>query len=80
MASATSGIAREHLLKLLPVIDVGMLLAGQCAAAREFSSGSVGYYVNGKASVTVKVDGHDVIVPLQIGCNVTVIGSKPAAK
>lgn len=41
---------------------------------RSFSSGSVGYYATGKVSVVV--DGK--VIPLQLGLNLTVIGSKEA--
>jgi hypothetical protein len=42
------------------------------AEVREFSTGSFGWYVNGKA--TIDIDG--VSVPVQVGMNLTVIGSK----
>lgn len=41
-------------------------------APKEFSTGSLGWYCSGKA--TVLVDGKPVQV--QVGCNITVIGSK----
>lgn len=44
------------------------------AEPREFSSGSFGWFVSGKA--IVKIDGKDV--KCQVGCNVIVIGSKDA--
>jgi hypothetical protein len=43
------------------------------AMPHEFSTGSFGWYLNGK--ITVEVDG--VNVPVQIGCNITAVGSKP---
>lgn len=51
-------------------------IAGQSfqIAPRSFTSGSVGYYATGK--VNVMVDGK--LVPLQLGLNLTVIGSKDA--
>lgn len=39
---------------------------------REFTSGSKGWYISGK----VMIDG----VKCQVGCNIIVIGSKPADK
>lgn len=42
------------------------------AEVRDFSTGSFGWYVNGKA--TIDVDGTSVAV--QVGMNLTVIGSK----
>jgi hypothetical protein len=42
------------------------------AAPREFGTGSFGWYVNGKASVVV--DGKKL--PIQVGMNLIVVGSK----
>jgi hypothetical protein len=44
----------------------------QTAEVKEFSTGSLGWYVNGK--ITVEVDG--VRVPVQVGLNLTCVGSK----
>jgi hypothetical protein len=44
------------------------------AEPREFSTGSFGWYVNGKASLTV--DGKTL--PVQVGMNLIVVGSKEA--
>jgi hypothetical protein len=46
------------------------------AEPREFSTGSFGWYLNGKA--TVNIDGKNV--PVQVGMNLIVIGSKEAPK
>lgn len=43
------------------------------ATKQEFSTGSVGYYLTGKHNVMV--DGK--LIPLQLGFNLTAIGSKP---
>ena len=45
------------------------------ADPKEFSTGSFGYYYGGK--ITVTIDGQPVTV--QVGLNMTVIGSKDAA-
>jgi hypothetical protein len=42
------------------------------AVVKEFSTGSLGWYVNGKT--TIEVDGTPVSV--QIGLNLTIVGSK----
>lgn len=42
------------------------------AAVKEFSTGSLGWYLNGKANV--EIDGKTVSV--QIGLNLTIVGSK----
>lgn len=44
------------------------------AEPREFSSGSFGWFVSGKA--IIQIDGKPV--KCQVGCNVIVIGSKDA--
>ncbi len=42
------------------------------ADAKEFSTGSFGWYFSGK--VTIEVNGKKL--PVQVGCNMTVVGSK----
>jgi hypothetical protein len=42
------------------------------AEVKEFSTGSLGWYVNGK--VTLEIEG--VRVPVQVGLNLTIVGSK----
>ena len=44
------------------------------AEVKAFSTGSFGWYINGKTNVTV--DGK--VVSVQIGMNLTVVGSKEA--
>jgi hypothetical protein len=46
------------------------------AEVKAFSTGSFGWYINGKTTVTI--DGKPVSV--QIGMNMTVVGSKEAAR
>lgn len=46
------------------------------AEVKQFSTGSFGWYMNGKTVVTV--DGKAISV--QIGMNLTVVGSKDAAR
>ena len=46
------------------------------AEVKAFSTGSFGWYINGKTSVTV--DGK--LLSVQIGMNLTVVGSKEAAR
>lgn len=43
---------------------------------KEFSTGSLGWYLNGK--ITLEVDG--VRVPVQVGVNLTIVGSKELPK
>ena len=46
------------------------------AEVKEFSTGSLGWYLNGKT--TVEIDGKPVSV--QIGMNLTIVGSKELVK
>lgn len=46
------------------------------AVAKEFSTGSMGWYGNGKVSIPVEVDGKTMLLSCQVGLNITVIGSK----
>jgi hypothetical protein len=61
-------LAKAETLK----IDIGGF--PMVAEPREFSTGSFGWYVNGKASLTV--DGKSLSV--QVGMNLIVVGSKEA--
>ena len=63
----------DFLAKAEPLkIDVGGF--PMVAEPREFSTGSFGWYVNGKASLVV--DGKNLSV--QVGMNLIVVGSKEA--
>lgn len=65
----------DFLAKAQPLtIDIGGFPL--TAEAREFSTGSFGWYVNAKAPVTI--DGKTVQV--QVGMNLIVVGSKDTAK
>ena len=65
----------EFLAKAEPLkIDLGGF--PMTAEAREFSTGSFGWYVNGKAPITI--DGKTVQV--QVGMNLIVVGSKDLPK
>ena len=46
------------------------------AEVKEFSTGSLGWYLNGKMSIKVG----DAAVTVQIGMNMTVLGSKDLPK
>jgi hypothetical protein len=60
------------------IIRIGdrMFTASPC----EFSTGSVGWRLNEKITVTIKIDGREVPVQVQLGANLTLVGSKPKAK
>lgn len=46
------------------------------AEVKEFSTGSLGWYLNGKMTISVG----DTPVSVQIGMNMTIVGSKELAK
>lgn len=54
--------------------DVAVTIDGtpMVATVKEFSSGSLGWYLNGKARLKVG----EVWVEVQVGCNLTIVGSK----
>jgi hypothetical protein len=66
-------ITREQFKKAQPI---KVTIAGRdyLAMPKEFSTGSLGFYLGDK--VVVEIDG--VPVKLQLGCNMTIIGSKTA--
>jgi hypothetical protein len=65
----------EFMSKAEPVkIDIGGF--AMVAEPREFSTGSFGWYLTGKATLTV--DGKPLSV--QVGCNMAVVGSKEAPR
>ena len=59
--------------KPVPVTIAGTPLT---AGVKEFSTGSLGWYLNGKAAIKVG----DVPVTVQIGMNLTIVGSKELPK
>jgi hypothetical protein len=63
---------KEH-AKPIEVIINGTHLQ---APVKEFQTGSLGWYLNGKMNITI--DGTPVAV--QIGLNLTIVGSKDVAK
>jgi hypothetical protein len=68
----TCPITREQFRakgKQVPITIAGQQLA---ADVKEFSTGSLGWYLNGKT--TIEIDG--VLVSVQIGLNLTIVGSK----
>jgi hypothetical protein len=70
MASITRSEFRNHAVAL-PVVINGV---PHTAVVKEFSTGSLGWNINGKTEVTI--NGKPVKV--QIGLNLTIVGSKDA--
>ncbi|MFO0966641.1 MAG: hypothetical protein U0793_13800 [Gemmataceae bacterium] len=63
---------REHAKPVEIIIDGNRYTA----EVKEFSTGSLGWYLNGKASIKVG----DTSVTVQIGMNLTIVGSKELPK
>lgn len=76
MAKAPCPVTRSQFVEKAEPIKVTINGHDMMAEKKEFSTGSFGWYINGK--VSVMVDGKSV--PVQVGLNLTVVGSKEAEK
>lgn len=72
----TCPISRADFLAKAEPLNISINGQPITAEAREFSTGSFGWYVNTKT--TVNIDGKNVTV--QVGMNLIVVGSKEAKK
>ena len=72
MAKSVCPITREEFRAKARPVTVTIGNAQLPADVKEFSTGSLGWYLNTKT--TIEVDGKPVIV--QIGLNLTIVGSK----
>ena len=69
-------ISRQQFKEHAKAVEVSINGMPMHAPAREFSTGSLGWYLNGK--MNVMIDGKPVSV--QIGLNLTIVGSKELPK
>lgn len=76
MAKSPCPISKTQFLEKAEAVKITINGQELIADRREFSTGSFGWYHNGK--VTIAVDGKPLSV--QIGLNLTVVGSKEAAR
>jgi hypothetical protein len=76
MAKSPCPISRTQFLEKAEAVKITIGNTELVADKREFSTGSFGWYYNGKTTVTV--DGKPLSV--QIGLNLTVVGSKEAER
>jgi len=76
MAKNPCPVSRPQFLEKAEAVKVTINGQEMIADKREFSTGSFGWYINGKVNITV--DGK--AVPVQIGLNLTVVGSKEAER
>jgi hypothetical protein len=76
MAKTTCPVTRPQFVEKAEPLKV--VINGQelIAEVKEFSTGSFGWYLNGK--ISVPIDGKNVSV--QVGMNLAVVGSKEAQK
>jgi hypothetical protein len=76
MAKTTCPISRSQFQEKAKPVTVTINNVPLQAVVKEFSTGSLGWYLNGKT--TIEVDGTPVSV--QIGLNLTIVGSKELPK
>ena len=76
MAKSPCPVSKTQFLEKAESVKVTINGNDMTAGAREFSTGSFGWYFNGKVNITV--DGKPLSV--QVGLNLTVVGSKEAEK
>jgi hypothetical protein len=76
MAKSASPVSRAQFLEKAEPVKVTINGQEIVADKREFSTGSFGWYYNGK--INISVDGKSLSV--QVGLNLTVVGSKDAGK
>jgi hypothetical protein len=76
MAKSACPLSRTQFIEKAEPVKVVVNGQELTADKREFSTGSFGWYYNGK--VTIQVDGKPLSV--QVGLNLTVVGSKEAER
>lgn len=75
-AKSKCPISRAQFAKGAKPLTITVNGAPMAAGVKEFSTGSIGWYLNGKT--VVEIDG--VPVNVQVGLNLTVVGSKDLPK
>jgi hypothetical protein len=76
MAKTTCPIGRAEYRSKAKPIKVEINGVPMMAEVKEFSTGSFGWYLSGKT--TIDIDGK--LVSVQVGANLTIIGSKELPK
>ena len=76
MAKTNCPVTRAEFVDKAKAVEVIINGVPLMAEVKEFSTGSLGWYLNGKASVKVG----DKSVSVQIGMNLTIVGSKDLPK
>jgi hypothetical protein len=76
MAKTSCPVTRAEFLQNAQPVEVVINGVPLIAEVKEFSTGSLGWYLNGKTTVRV----NDKPVSVQIGMNLTIVGSKDLPK
>ncbi len=76
MAKTSCPVTRAQFVDKATPLKITIGSQEMLAEVKEFSTGSFGWYLNGKT--VIEIDGKAVSV--QIGMNMTVVGSKEASK
>ena len=76
MAKSACPVTRAEFLNDAKQVEITINGIPMTAEVKEFSTGSLGWYLNGKANVKVG----DKSVSVQIGLNLTIVGSKELPK
>lgn len=76
MAKSSCPFSKSQFLDKAEPLKVSIQGQDMLAEVKAFSTGSFGWYLNGKTTVTV--DGKPLSI--QIGLNLTVVGSKEAPR
>ena len=76
MAKTASPITRKKFAESAKPVTVTVNNIPMVAAPKEFSTGSLGWYLNGKT--VIEIDG--IPVTVQVGMNMTIVGSKELPK
>ena len=71
-AKTTCPVTRQQFREGAKPVDIVINGVPMQAVVKEFSTGSLGWYLNGKT--VIEIDG--VPVSVQIGLNLTIVGSK----
>lgn len=69
-------VTREQFLAGAKPVEVVINGVPMVASVKKFSTGSLGFYLNGKTVIKVG----DVACSVQVGLNLTLVGSKDLAK
>lgn len=76
MAKSNCPVSRQEFRDKAKPVSVTIGSSTMLADVKEFSTGSLGWYLNGKT--TLEIDGK--LVQVQIGLNLTLVGSKDLPK